>query len=398
VATLLLALMAAIAIAGRWMPHGGGFDLLRAASRAGFVGGVADWFAVTALFRRPLGLPIPHTAVIPREKARLGRALGSFVANQVFTEAEMLRLLSRLDLSGEIGRLLGDPGMRATLAPTIAGLVPKLLRTMSDGTARRTFGTFLPALFDGPEVGRVFARAMRSLVEGQRHQAVVSFLLDQLREGLAGKEENLRQLIESRVREQGGRFVGWALGGSIASRVLTAIRGELDGIDPDGSEIRRAINVWIEAQIAALEEDPAKAVELGRTVQGLLSHEAVASWGGDVWRRLRRGIEADAAEPDGYVTRLADEALVRLGALMEHDQATRTRIDAALAGAVVGVLPRARERLADFIGSVVANWDDRMVVDRLELRVGRDLQYIRINGTLVGFLAGALVYVCLGNV
>jgi uncharacterized membrane-anchored protein YjiN (DUF445 family) len=397
VATGLLLLMAAIAVAGVWMPHGRWLDALRAASRAGFIGGIADWFAVTALFRRPLGLPIPHTAVIPREKARLGRALGGFIANQVFTEAEMLRLVGRLDLPGELGRLLDEEGVRAALVPTVAGTVPRLLKTMSDGSARRAFSTLLPALFDGPEMGRVFARALRALVEGQRHQAMVSFVVGQLRVALASQEERLRAIIAERVREQGGRLVGWALGGSIAGRVLTAIRNELDGIDPDGSEIREAVTRWIEEQIAGFEADPARAIELGRSLQEMLRHDAVTAWGGDVWGRLRSAVERDAERTNGHLARFVDEALARLGALLREDASTRGRVDAAIAAGVVRVLPGARVRLADFIGSVVANWDDRMVVDRLELRVGRDLQYIRINGTLVGFIVGALVFACLGN-
>ena len=396
-ATGLLVAMAVLAVGGLWMPHGRWFDVLRASTRAGFIGGVADWFAVTALFRRPFGLPIPHTAVIPREKARLGRALGNFIANQVFTEGEMLRLVARLDLPREVGRLLSEAEVRATLVPTVAGTVPRLLRTMSDGSARRLFATMLPTLFDGPEVGRVFARALRALVEGQRHQAVVSFVVEQLRVALASKEIQLRALIADRVREQGGRVVGWALGGSIASRVLTAIRSELDGIDPDGSEIREAVTTWIEAQIAGFEVDPERATELGRTLQTLLTHDAVSAWGGDVWHRLRMGVERDAERPDGHLSRLVDDGLSRLGGLLENDASTRARVDASIARGVVRVLPGARLRLADFIGGVVANWDDRMVVDRLELRVGRDLQYIRINGTLVGFIVGALVFACLGN-
>ncbi len=396
-ATGLLVAMAAVAIGGRWMPHGTWWDMLRAATRAGFIGGIADWFAVTALFRRPLGLPIPHTAVIPREKTRLGKALGNFVANQVFTEPEMLRLVGRLDLPGELGRLLAEDAVRATLVPTVARTVPRLLRTMSDGSARRLFATMLPTLFDGPEMGKLFARALRALVEGQRHQAVVSFVVEQLRVALASKEEQLRALIADRVREQGGRLVGWALGGSIAGRVLTAIRSELDDIDPEGSEIREAVTLWIETQIASFEDEPARAVEFGRTLQTLLTHRAVAAWGGDVWQRLRQAVERDAERSDGHLARVVDDALFRLAGLLQNDASTRARVASAIASGVVRVLPGGRVRLADFIGGVVAGWDDRMVVDRLELRVGRDLQFIRINGTLVGFLVGALVFACLGK-
>lgn len=396
-ATGLLVLMATVALGSMWLPHGRWYDALRAASRAGFIGGIADWFAVTALFRRPLGLPIPHTAVIPREKERLGRALGNFVANHVFTEAEIQRLIGRADLAGALGRALQEAETRRGIAVTAAGLLPSLLAGMSDGRARRLASAFAPSLFGGADLGRVFARALRGLVEGQRHQAVVSFVVEQLREALRDKEAQLRALIEERVREQGGRFVGWALGGSIASRVLTAMSNELDNIDPEGSELREAITGWIEDQIDLFEREPARAAQLGRAVRRVVGNEAVSAWGEDVWNRFRQAVEVDAANPDGHVAALVDDALERLGRLLREDGRTRMRVETAASAALVRVLPSGRARLADFIAAVVAGWDERMLVDKLELRVGRDLQYIRINGTVVGFLVGAATFALIGN-
>ena len=396
-ATGLLLMMAAIAIGATWLPHRPWSDMLRAASRAGFIGGIADWFAVTALFRRPLGLPIPHTAVIPREKARLGRALGDFVANHVMTPGEIHRLLDRADLAGALGRALVEPEMRRRAAGTTAGLLPAMLAGISEGRVRRLASALVPRLLEGPDLGRLFARALRGLVEGQRHQAVVSFVVGQLRVALRAKEAQLRTMIAERVREQGGRVIGWALGGSIASRVMSAMSQELDGIDPEGSEIRAAITGWIEDQIALFEREPARAAELGRTIRQALGNEAVTAWGQDVWLRLRGAMEQDAANPEGFVVSFAEETLDRLGRLLREDDAIRARVADAASAALVRFLPSGRARMADFIAEVVAGWDERMLVDKLELRVGRDLQYIRINGTVVGFLAGAAVYALLGS-
>ena len=371
--------------------------MLRAASRAGFIGGIADWFAVTALFRRPLGLPIPHTAVIPREKARLGRALGDFVASHVLTPGEIHRLLDRADLAGALGRALLEPEMRRRGAAVIAGLLPALLAGISEGRVKRVTAALVPRLFEGPDLGRLFARSLRGLVEGQRHQAVVSFVVGQLRLALKAKEAQLRQMIAERVREQGGRMIGWALGGSIATRVMAAISAELDGIDPEGSEIRAAVTGWIEDQIALFEREPERAVELGRAVRQVVGHEAVTAWGEDVWNRLRHAIAQDAADPEGTVASLAEGTLDRLGRLLREDDAVRARVAVAASAALVRFLPGGRARMADFIAAVVAGWDERMLVDRLELRVGRDLQYIRVNGTVVGFLVGAVVWAALGS-
>ena len=137
VATGLVLFMAALTVATYWLPPSFATEILQASAKAGFVGGIADWFAVTALFRHPLGLPIPHTAIIPAQKARLGRALGRFVANHVFTGTEIARTLEKLDLAGIIARTLADPATARPAAQALAAMLPRLLTTVEDGRARR---------------------------------------------------------------------------------------------------------------------------------------------------------------------------------------------------------------------------------------------------------------------
>ena len=173
-ATALLVLMGALTLASFALPPGWGADLLQAAAKAGFIGGIADWFAVTALFRHPLGLPIPHTAIIPNQKARLGQALGRFVATHVFTGDEVAGVLRRLDLPGILHRFLADPASAHPAALALAGMLPKLLSTVEDGRARRLVARLVPRMMGGPGAGRLVARALGSLVEGGRHQEVLS--------------------------------------------------------------------------------------------------------------------------------------------------------------------------------------------------------------------------------
>jgi uncharacterized membrane-anchored protein YjiN (DUF445 family) len=238
----------------------------------------------------------------------------------------------------------------------------------------------------------VVARALRGLVEGGRHQEVFGFILGQLRELLAGKEETLRAAIEERVREQGGRLIGWALGASIARRVLATVTTELDKISPDGSELRAAFDEWVRREITPLEEDPARAAEAGAAIRRVVAHETVQAWLWDLWARLRIALEADAAKPTGRTVATIEGALANIGAMLESDPAARARVHAAVETVVATLLPAAQSRLSEFIAQVVANWDSETIVERLELRVGKDLQYVRVNGTLVGFLVGGLLY------
>jgi uncharacterized membrane-anchored protein YjiN (DUF445 family) len=394
-ATGLLILMAAMTVASYFAPPNWWGGLLQAAAKAGFIGGIADWFAVTALFRHPMGIPIPHTAIIPNQRHRLGQALGRFVATHVFTSTEVSSVLGRLDLPGILHRFLADPAAARPAAVALSSVLPKLLATVEDGRARRVLARVVPRIVGGPASGHVVARALHSLVDGGRHQEVFGFILGQLKTALAAKEDTLRTAIEERVREQGGRLVGWALGASVARRVLAQINAELDKVSPDGSELRAAFDEWVRREINRMETEPERAAEVGAAIRRLVAHETIQAWMWDIWARIRIGLETDIAKPNGRLVAYIEGALGNLGGILESDPTARARLQIAAESVVRSMLPTAQVRIAEFIGQVVANWDTATLVDRLELRVGKDLQYIRVNGTIVGFLIGGLLYAVL---
>jgi uncharacterized membrane-anchored protein YjiN (DUF445 family) len=390
-ASSLLALMAALTVVGYVLPPSFWSGLLRDAAKAGFIGGIADWFAITALFRHPLGLPIPHTAILPAQKARLGNALGQFVANHVFTEADIRKFLGNLDSPAILRKFLTDATATKPIAEALAGMLPKLLASIEDGRARRLLARLLPRLIGGKAAGVVVARALGGLVEGGRHQEVFSFILNQLKDTLTAREEVLREAIKERVREQGGRLVGWAIGATVASRVLTAVNAELERISPDSSEMRDAFDEWVRREIGRLETDPERAAELGRAMQGVLAHDTVKAWAWDVWARMRRALEADAVLPHGRSVAVIEAALGNLGEVLGKDEVAKARVHRAVENLVLGLLPQAQAEGAKFIGRVIGTWDAATITEKLELRVGKDLQYIRVNGTIVGFILGAVI-------
>ncbi len=390
-ATGLLGVMAVTAIISYALPPSLWTNLLRDSAKAGLVGGIADWFAVTALFRHPLGLPIPHTAILPAQKVRLGGAMGRFIANHVFTEADVRQVLTRLDAPGVLIRFLSDPASTRPAAQALAAMLPRLLAAMEDGRARRLAARLLPRLAGGRAAGVIIARALAGLVEGGRHQEVFTFVLTQLKTTLAAREDTLREAIKIRVREQGGGLVGWALGGTVAARVLKAVNAEFERISPDSSELRDAFDEWVRREISRLETDPERAAELGRAVRAVLAHDTVKAWAWDVWARLRTALERDAATPNGRTVAVMESALASLADMLAKDDAARARVNASVQTAVLNILPAAQGEVASFIGGVIGAWDTATITDKLELRVGKDLQYIRINGTIVGFLLGALI-------
>ncbi len=394
-ASALLVLMAVVTVATFYMPLGTWRDWLQASAKAGFVGGIADWFAITALFRHPLGVPIPHTAIIPKQKERLGRALGRFVAGHVFTEAEIGKLLVRLDLPGIVRDFLTDPTSTRPAAEGLAALLPRLLASIEDGRARRVAARIIPRILGGEAAGRVVGRALRGLMEGGRHQEVFGFILTEMRSVLSDREEAMRAAIAERVREQGGRLVGWAVGASVAKRAVAMINAELAKMEEQDSDMREAFDEWLRREIARIEDEPERAAEIGLALRRVLTHETIQAWIGDVWSRMRIAMEADAGKPNGRTVVIFQGALANFGTMLAEDDGARLRLQKAVQGVLVPLMPNARGQIETFVAEVIGAWDTRTLVDRLELRIGADLQYVRINGTLVGFLVGGLVWAAL---
>ncbi|EHH68596.1 DUF445 domain-containing protein [Gluconobacter morbifer] len=365
------------------------FELLKSGSRAGVVGGLADWFAVTALFRHPLGLPIPHTAILPRQKVRLGQALGRFVASQFFTDKDVRAALSKFDLPGLLADMVSEPSTRKALVSTMRAAIPTMFERMEDGRASSAISRALPVLLNGEEITPLVSRGMRAMVDSEMHQEVLSFLLERLKTTIAARESDLRRFVEERVREQGGRLVGWAIGGSVASRVLAALNAEFERIDPMDSDLRHGFTNWVRGEIDRIENDPVRRKDIANAITSVLTHTSLKAWSGELWERLRRMAEEDSVSEDGWSARVLDAALGHLAASMRDNAALRAKINQAMEKAIMRVLPGMREKLSGFIASVMAGWDGDELASRLETRVGRDLAYIRVNGTVVGFLAGA---------
>ncbi|MBR0673568.1 DUF445 domain-containing protein [Neoroseomonas soli] len=395
VATGMLVGMGALLVGTYHMPPGYWTDLLQASAKAGVVGGLADWFAVTALFRHPLGLPIPHTAIVPNQKERLGRALGRFVSSHVFTEAEVRRVLGRLDLARIVQKFLADPAASKPAAAALARSLPRLVASLEDGRAKRLLVRLLPRIVSGPAGARLVARVLRAFVASGRHQEVFGLAIGQLKVLVAAREDALRTAIEARIRAEGGAVIGWLAGATVAKRILHAINAELEKVEPGDSDLRAAFAEWLGHEIERLETDPERAAAIGRVLREALAHPSVAAWLIDVWGRLRAALVADAARPDGRTVALLAGVFANAGTLLAEDPAARDRLNRTTEGVLMTLLPSAQTQLSDFIAGVVANWDAATVAEKIELRVGRDLQYVRMNGTLVGFLAGGALFALL---
>jgi uncharacterized membrane-anchored protein YjiN (DUF445 family) len=396
-ATLLLAaaLLAATYLVPPEIPPTGWWrSLVQAAAKAGVVGGIADWFAVTALFRHPLGIPLPHTAIIPRQKERLARGLSRFMTTHFFTEREIAAALDRLDLARAVGAWLATPENARTAGRGIARFLPPLMNSFEDGRAVRLIGRLAPRIGAGL-APKLLAGGLRALVDGGRHHALLDFLLATSRGLLHDKEAALKAEIAARVKDQVGSVAGWALAPFIARRVLGAAEAELDRMGLSDSDLRAAFDAWVRREISRIEDDPARAAEIGAAVRNALGHDVVRQWAADVWARLRAGLAADADKEFGRVAEVAAGAIANLGTMLQGDPAMAARLNQAVGRTLAALIPELRGRIEETVQRVAAGWSGAELAERLELTVGRDLQWVRINGTIVGALVGALLWAAL---
>jgi len=366
---------------------------IRATAEAAMVGALADWFAVTALFRHPLSIPIPHTAIIPANKDRIGRVLGSFV-QQNFLSPELVAARVRdATPARRIGTWLADPDnarrVGASAGTVLSGL-PDVLddEELSDAVRvaiidriRRTPAA--PLLARGLEV---------ALAEGYQNTVVDAVL------GLVARylDEN-RDELQDRLRRQ----LPWWIPGPVDERIFTKVFTRAQEIsadvvaDPEHA-LRRDIEAMMTDLVDRLRNDPQLIAQVEARKEQLLDHPQVQAWAGSVWADVRDRLVDAARRPDSQLRTRLGEALASAGARLAEDRHLQETVDAWFVDAVTAVTAQHGERVADYIAATVERWDPEDTATRLELVVGRDLQFIRINGTVVGGLAGLLIYL-VGN-
>ncbi|QDH14261.1 DUF445 domain-containing protein [Formicincola oecophyllae] len=386
-----LATTAALPVWVRWWGHPWWLDMIRAGTQAGVVGGLADWFAVTALFRHPMGLPIPHTAILPARKKQIGEGLGRFVAEQFFTDADVSRVLAKVDFARLLARALSTPETAQALNQRLRGAIPGVLAKLNGEEGARTVSNVMEGLLQGADLTPAVVRGLKAMVAGDVHQEVFSFFLAQFRDLVMTRETELRDFVAKRVREQGGRLVGWALGSAVADQVLGALKMELERVDPMDSDLRHGFTRWIRGKVDSMEAEPERADAMMKAVRGFVGHDSLREWGGELWKRLQSRAVADSGRDDGWTAQVFDSFIKQFAETLDTNRAVDEGINSAVRQGLLRMLPAARAEIARFIPQVVERWDGPGLSERLERGVGQDLAFIRINGTVVGLLAGALL-------
>ena len=363
--------------------------LIRQGAEAGLIGGIADWFAVTALFRRPLGLPIPHTAILPRNKDRLGEGLGRFVADNFLEPAVVLHRLEQAEPSVRLGGWLQDSGNAELVADRVLAMAPDAINAFSDREVRNFYADTFRHQVTRLDLVPVAERLLRMLSEAGYHQRLFDRSVRVAREMLLRN----RQLIYRRVEERSSWWIPRRFDRKLAEAIVEGVEEWLHEISAENHPARLELDRAMYALIANLGQSAVIRERLDGIRDELLESEELRAMLESIWEDLR-STALDGLEGSDSRFRLAlVNSLRRFGRTLQDDQDARERLDARLALLLRELVLPFRDRIGRFIADVVRDWDGETLSERLELAVGRDLQFIRINDTVVGALVGVVLFV-----
>jgi uncharacterized membrane-anchored protein YjiN (DUF445 family) len=385
VASGLLAATGATFIATLMIPEPGiWLMLLRSIMEAALVGGLADWFAVTAVFRRPLRLPIPHTAIVPANKDRIGEGLARFLDRHFLTRDVLIPELRSLRLAERTAKWIADRHNAAALAGEITKALPVLLRAIDDRQVKDFLSHALGAQLRNLPVASLLGRLMQLLMATGHHERVLDSALDFARAFLAQNRERMLEAVAQRRR----RWLPRTINREIARAMLRIAAELLDDLrKPDGAT-RESLLASIDEFASRLIVSPAIGGSSRYSVRKL---PEIQAWVSEVWDKAGDLLHRDLAAPSSRVRRALALAIGSVGEALAADADMRRRLDTAIEIVAVEVLPW-RAEIIRFVSEVVSQWEARSFSDRIEAAVGADLQFIRINGTLVGGLVGGALY------
>jgi len=367
----------------------GFWGFVNAGAEASMVGAIADWFAVVALFKHPLGLPIPHTALIPRRKEMLGRSLEEFVGENFLAPDVVRSRVLDVRPAEKVGSWLASEPNATRLVREAADLLRIALQKVRDeDVAAFVIEALVPRFMEEP-ISPLAGSILAEVVEDGAHHNVVDLLLDEAHRWLTANEATFFEVVVERAPW----WAPEALNEKIIHRLHVELVAWIEDIRADPSHRTRIALDKLLAELAdGLLHDPVTQARMERFKERVLEHPQVSATAISLWNGLRRVLVAALQEEDGALLRRATRETVAFGERLSQDAELRRRIDDRAAAVTVFLVERYGREVTAVITSTVESWDGRETSRKIELHVGKDLQYIRINGTIVGGLVGLLIH------
>lgn len=353
------------------------------------MGGIADWFAVTALFRRPLGLPIPHTAIIPTQKERIGRVLGKFVQDHFLSRAVLADRLAALQPAERTGRWLRDPEHARVVARKVAIGLARAVELLPEAEVKELVHQSAVGRLERVPLAPLLGDVLAIVAAGNRHQE----LLNEAVRLVASTVEGGRDTIRARVRRESPRWLPGTVTDAVADRIVAGVQGYLAEVRADPRHpMRDRFDEALRDFIERLKTSPEVIARAEVLKRDLLGHPLVDGLASALWEQARRAAARYRESPESSSLEPLEAAMVGLGESLLENAPLREEVNRFVADVVASVVEQHREEVAGLIAATVRDWDPELASRRLELAVGRDLQFIRLNGTLVGGLAGLVLY------
>jgi uncharacterized membrane-anchored protein YjiN (DUF445 family) len=391
IATGMLVVMAAVFLIAHQLDHlHPAWGFVRAFAEAAMVGGLADWFAVTALFRHPLGLPIPHTAIIPRNKDRIGDTLAQFLQDNFLTPSVVARRMRTVDVAGAIGRFLTQPPGEGRLREGASRLMADVLEALNQERLGGMVKGAVAARLRSLEVSPLLGQSLEAAIDEDRHVPLLDSLVTWVGRTLDANEEMIRDMVKQRANWV-MKLAG--LDEKLSGAIIDGLRKlTIDmAVDPDHPVRVRAEEGM--AQLAwDLQHDPEMRAKVEAMKAEIIANKAVSNWIEGLWEKTRAGLLKAARNPDATMAGKFGEAMRQLGATLQEDEHLKGAINKFARRTVVGTVASYGSGIVTLVSETVRGWDARTITGRLENAVGRDLQYIRINGTIVGGLVGLIIH------
>ena len=392
-ATGLLLIAAVIFFGCRWLEAhgqvGAWVGFVRAAAEAGMVGGLADWFAVTALFRYPLGLKIPHTAIIRRKKDQVGEALSGFVGDN-FLNAELItEKVSKAEVPERIAKWLVEPENAEKVSREVGKFVANAVNALDPKDAEAVIRASLIEKLSKPEWGPPLGRVLQKLVDGGQIEPLVDQFVAWMHKKALTSEEFITRVLDDRAPIWAPRFVNELVGDRVYRELITwtaAVNANKN------HEARHAIRRFINQFIDDLQHDPIMIARVEEIKTDIMNSSAVHDAAGTLWNSARDGLISAARDEQSVLRRKIVELSMTWGEKLQTDDELRHSVDQRITGAAAFLADNYADEVTSIISETIGRWDADEASDKIELMVGKDLQYIRLNGTIVGALAGLAIY------
>ncbi|HYW08084.1 MAG TPA: DUF445 domain-containing protein [Longimicrobium sp.] len=362
---------------------------VRATAEAAMVGGIADWFAVTALFRYPMGVRIPHTAIIPNRKDRIGRSLGNFVQNNFLSPGVIRTRLRAAGVARKGADWLAQPEHGSSVGRHAAAAVAGVVQVLRDEDVQEIIQGSVIGRARKTQVAPIMGSVLSLVTQGDRHQE----LLDSALRLLGRLVDENRETIRERIGRESPWWVPTQVDDKIYKKIVGGVENTLHEVASDPNHpLRERFNEAVRDFILRLQSSPETIARGEQIKEEVLRHPAVREYSASLWGDLKASLLRNAANPESEFHQRIGHAVTRVGQSLRDDEELLDKVEGWIESAALYLVEQYRHEIADLISTTVAAWDPEDTTRKIELQIGKDLQFIRINGTLVGGLVGLLIH------